>query len=167
MKRSLIKHEDIHSLHPASKHRYVNQWWNNKQICTTSSASYWDVSWNIPVSRRSQCSRTGYSFLFFFINCILIHQNHVLVLIIFFSLWFQVHLTQGDHNGRGMIISWVTPLNLDGSNVVTYWIASNVSDIKRRKKKASTSSYKFYDYSSGFLHHATIKNLEVCVLCIT
>ncbi|CAF2247752.1 unnamed protein product [Brassica rapa subsp. narinosa] len=72
----------------------------------------------------------------------------------------QVHLTQGDHNGRGMIISWVTPLNLDGSNVVTYWIASNGSDIKRRKKKASTSSYKFYDYSSGFLHHATIKNLE-------
>lgn len=86
---------------------------------------------------------------------------------IFCLLWLQVHLTQGDHNGRGMIISWVTPLNLDGSNVVTYWIASNGSDIKRRKKKASTSSYKFYDYSSGFLHHATIKNLEVCVLFIT
>ncbi|KAG7633450.1 Iron/zinc purple acid phosphatase-like C-terminal domain [Arabidopsis suecica] len=32
----------------------------------------------------------------------------------------QVHITQGDHDGRGMIISWVTPLNEDGSNVVTY-----------------------------------------------
>ncbi|KAF8095570.1 hypothetical protein N665_0330s0051 [Sinapis alba] len=72
----------------------------------------------------------------------------------------QVHITQGDHDGRGMIISWVTPLNQAGSDVVTYWIAVNGSDIKRRKKKASTSSYKFYDYSSGFLHHATIKNLE-------
>ncbi|VVB05075.1 unnamed protein product [Arabis nemorensis] len=32
----------------------------------------------------------------------------------------QVHLTQVDHDGRAMIISWVTILNLAGSNVVTY-----------------------------------------------
>ncbi|CAH8314902.1 unnamed protein product [Eruca vesicaria subsp. sativa] len=72
----------------------------------------------------------------------------------------QVHITQGDRDGRGMIISWVTPLNLAGSDVVTYWIASNDNDVKKLKKKASTSSYKFYDYASGFLHHATIKHLE-------
>ncbi|ESQ55503.1 hypothetical protein EUTSA_v10025132mg [Eutrema salsugineum] len=74
----------------------------------------------------------------------------------------QVHLTQGDHNGRAMIISWVTPLNLAGTNVVTYWIAGNGSDVKPEKKKAhaSTSSYRFYDYASGFIHHATIKELE-------
>ncbi|XP_024004405.1 purple acid phosphatase 6 isoform X2 [Eutrema salsugineum] len=74
----------------------------------------------------------------------------------------QVHITQGDHNGRGVIISWVTPINLDGANVVTYWIAGNDSDVIPAKKKAqaSTKSYRFYDYTSGFLHHATIKGLE-------
>ncbi|CAN7082409.1 unnamed protein product [Brassica oleracea var. botrytis] len=74
----------------------------------------------------------------------------------------RVHLTQGDHDGRAMIVSWVTPLNLAGTNVVTYWIAGNSSDVKPAKKKAhgSTSSYRFYDYTSGFLHHATIKGLE-------
>lgn len=68
-----------------------------------------------------------------------------------------------------MIISWVTPLNLAGSNVVTYWIASNGSDLKPAKKRAhaATSSYRFYDYTSGYLHHATIKGLEVCILCVT
>ncbi|CAN8328010.1 unnamed protein product [Cochlearia groenlandica] len=75
----------------------------------------------------------------------------------------QVHITQGDHDGRAMIISWVTPINLAGNNVVTYWMASNGSDVtKPEKKKAhgATKSYRFYDYSSGFIHHATIKGLE-------
>lgn len=62
-----------------------------------------------------------------------------------------------------MIISWVTPLNLAGSDVVTYWKAVNGNVISEKKKaRASTSSYRFYDYTSGFLHHATIKGLEVC-----
>ncbi|KAL9309511.1 putative Acid phosphatase [Arabidopsis thaliana] len=71
----------------------------------------------------------------------------------------QVHITQGDHNGRGMIISWVTSLNEDGSNVVTYWIAS--SDGSDNKSAiATTSSYRYFDYTSGYLHHAIIKELE-------
>ena len=59
----------------------------------------------------------------------------------------------------------MTPLNLAGSNVVTYWKAVD-GDVKPKKKRghASTSSYRFYDYTSGFLHHATIKGLEVCNL---
>ncbi|CAF2032557.1 unnamed protein product, partial [Brassica napus] len=79
-----------------------------------------------------------------------------------YAILERVHLTQGDHDGRAMIVSWVTPLNLAGTNVVTYWIAGNSSDVKPAKKKAhgSTSSYRFYDYTSGFLHHATIKGLE-------
>ena len=75
-------------------------------------------------------------------------------------LFSQVHITQGDHNGRGMIISWVTSLNEDGSNVVTYWIAS--SDGSDNKSViATTSSYRYFDYTSGYLHHAIIKELEV------
>ncbi|CAA7035759.1 unnamed protein product [Microthlaspi erraticum] len=73
----------------------------------------------------------------------------------------QVHITQGDHNGQAMIISWVTPLNLAGTNVVTYWIAGNGTDVPAKKKAhGSTSSYRFYDYASGFLHHANVKGLE-------
>ncbi|CAH8385039.1 unnamed protein product [Eruca vesicaria subsp. sativa] len=71
----------------------------------------------------------------------------------------QVHITQGDHSGRGMIISWVTPTNDDGSNVVNYWIADTDGSTKQ-SAEASTSSYTYYDYTSGFLHHATIKELE-------
>ncbi|VYS52713.1 unnamed protein product [Arabidopsis thaliana] len=75
----------------------------------------------------------------------------------------QVHITQRDHAGRGMIISWVTPLNEDGSNVVTYWIAS--SDGSDNKSViATTSSYRYFDYTSGYLHHATIKELETIQL---
>ncbi|KAL9859907.1 putative Acid phosphatase [Arabidopsis thaliana] len=71
----------------------------------------------------------------------------------------QIHITQGDHNGRGMIISWVTSLNEDGSNVVTYWIAS--SDGSDNKSAiATTSSYRYFDYTSGYLHHTIIKKLE-------
>ncbi|KAG2277843.1 hypothetical protein Bca52824_060398 [Brassica carinata] len=71
----------------------------------------------------------------------------------------QVHITQGDHNGRGMIISWVTPINDDGSNFVKYWITDSDESTKE-SAEASTSSYTYYDYTSGFLHHATIKGLK-------
>ncbi|OAP16632.1 hypothetical protein AXX17_AT1G47250 [Arabidopsis thaliana] len=58
-----------------------------------------------------------------------------------------------------MIISWVTSLNEDGSNVVTYWIAS--SDGSDNKSAiATTSSYRYFDYTSGYLHHTIIKKLE-------
>ncbi|KAL9831386.1 Purple acid phosphatase 19 [Arabidopsis thaliana] len=66
----------------------------------------------------------------------------------------QVHITQGDHDGRGMIISWVTPLNEDGSNVVTYWIA-NSDGSDNKSAIATISSYRYYDYTSGYFHHAT------------
>ncbi|CAD5324989.1 unnamed protein product [Arabidopsis thaliana] len=66
----------------------------------------------------------------------------------------QVHITQGDHDGRGMIISWVTPLKEDGSNVVTYWIA-NSDGSDNKNAIATITSYRYYDYTSGYLHYAT------------
>nr|GME19620.1 purple acid phosphatase 5-like [Ipomoea batatas] len=80
----------------------------------------------------------------------------------------QVHITQGDHEGRGVIISWVTPEEKH-PNWVKYWKASvqgsngkeAATPIKRRRSFAYSSSvYKFYTYTSGFIHHAVIKDLE-------
>ncbi|KAG9140283.1 hypothetical protein Leryth_024431 [Lithospermum erythrorhizon] len=69
----------------------------------------------------------------------------------------QVHITQGDHEGRGMIISWITP-DEPGSNRVLYW-AENNEELKYQAH-GIVLSYKIYNYTSGYIHHCTIKNLE-------
>ncbi|XP_077253121.1 purple acid phosphatase-like [Tasmannia lanceolata] len=68
----------------------------------------------------------------------------------------QVHITQGDHEGNGVIISWVTP-DEPGSNTVLYGTAEN-----KHKFRANgiVTTYKFYNYTSGYIHHCTIKKLE-------
>ncbi|KAL2251016.1 UNVERIFIED_CONTAM: Purple acid phosphatase 2 [Sesamum indicum] len=70
----------------------------------------------------------------------------------------QVHITQGDHEGKSMIISWVTPLH-PTPNEVVYWEAKgNCSD--KQQVQAKTTSYRYYNYTSGHIHHATIKRLK-------
>ncbi|KAL9354365.1 hypothetical protein Peur_052335 [Populus x canadensis] len=68
----------------------------------------------------------------------------------------QVHITQGDHVGKGVIVSWVTA-DESGSNTVIYW-----SESSKQKKEAEgkTYTYKFYNYTSGYIHHCIIRNLE-------
>ncbi|KAK4775332.1 hypothetical protein SAY86_010267 [Trapa natans] len=68
----------------------------------------------------------------------------------------QVHITQGDLVGKAVIVSWVT-VDEPGSSVVLYW-----SDGSHRKKEAKGKyeTYKFYNYTSGFIHHCTVCNLE-------
>lgn len=75
---------------------------------------------------------------------------------IYFSL-LKVHITQGDHVGKGVIISWVTP-DEPGSNTVVYW-----ADNGKHKMRAEGTvlTYKYYNYTSGYIHHCTIKSLEV------
>ncbi|KAL5819221.1 hypothetical protein ACOSQ4_023063 [Xanthoceras sorbifolium] len=68
----------------------------------------------------------------------------------------QVHITQGDHDGRSMIISWVTPFDKE-PNFVTYWEANSK---KKHKTRARITSYKYYNYDSGYIHHATIQGLK-------
>ncbi|XP_048501684.1 purple acid phosphatase 19 isoform X2 [Beta vulgaris subsp. vulgaris] len=70
----------------------------------------------------------------------------------------QVHITQGDRGGRGVIISWVTP-DERHPDVVRYWSANDPSDVKTSHSQIST--YRYYNYSSGYIHHATIRKLEV------
>ncbi|KAK9269977.1 hypothetical protein L1049_025550 [Liquidambar formosana] len=69
----------------------------------------------------------------------------------------QVHITQGDHEGKAVIVSWVTP-DEPGSNTVLYW-----TDNSKQKSSANgiVLTYKYFNYTSGYIHHCTIENLEV------
>ncbi|GKV21093.1 hypothetical protein SLEP1_g31111 [Rubroshorea leprosula] len=49
----------------------------------------------------------------------------------------QVHITQGDHEGKGVIVSWVTP-DEPGSNTVVYW-----KEDTKDKKKAEGKVYTY------------------------
>lgn len=69
----------------------------------------------------------------------------------------QVHITQGDHEGKGVIISWVT-MDEAGSSIVWYWPENN--EQHKNKAKGSVTKYKFYNYTSGYIHHCVIKKLE-------
>ncbi|KAJ8555543.1 hypothetical protein K7X08_013039 [Anisodus acutangulus] len=68
----------------------------------------------------------------------------------------QVYITQGDHEGKGVIVSWTTP-DEPGSNAVLYW-AEN-SNVKS-SAEGFIVSYKYYNYTSGYIHHCPIKDLE-------
>lgn len=83
----------------------------------------------------------------------IVHTNNLLM----FAWVLKVHITQGDHEGRGVIVSWITP-DEEGSTSVLYWAAN--SQIKKNAG-GSVVRYKFHNYSSGYIHHCTINDLEV------
>lgn len=70
----------------------------------------------------------------------------------------QVHITQGNHEGNGVIISWVTPVK-PGSNIVRYWCENEKS--KKKQAEATINTYRFFNYTSGYIHHCIIDDLEV------
>lgn len=45
-----------------------------------------------------------------------------------------------------------------GSNTVLYWSEENKN---KNKAEGIVITYKFYNYTSGYIHHCTIKNLKV------
>nr|GLL23633.1 purple acid phosphatase 2-like [Ipomoea trifida] len=55
-----------------------------------------------------------------------------------------------------MIVSWVT-VDEPGSNTVLYW-----SDNSKHKKEAKgkMKTYKYFTYTSGYIHHCTIRDLQ-------
>nr|XP_011459641.1 PREDICTED: purple acid phosphatase-like [Fragaria vesca subsp. vesca] len=67
----------------------------------------------------------------------------------------QVHITQGDRHGKGVIVSWVT-VDEPGSSTVLYWSANG----KQMKAEGKVKTYNFYNYTSGYIHHTTIKKLK-------
>ncbi|KAJ6897391.1 hypothetical protein NC651_023301 [Populus alba x Populus x berolinensis] len=86
-------------------------------------------------------------------RCIIFLCVFYFFLFLFFS---KVHITQGDHVGKAVIVSWVTA-NEPGSKKVIYW-----SENSEHKEEANSKvyTYKFYNYTSGYIHHCTIRNLE-------
>ncbi|XP_024967108.1 purple acid phosphatase 2-like [Cynara cardunculus var. scolymus] len=68
----------------------------------------------------------------------------------------QVHITQGDHVGKAVIVSWVT-MEEPGSTTVVYWSENNK---KKFIAKGIVTTYIFYNYISGFIHHCNISDLE-------
>lgn len=59
--------------------------------------------------------------------------------------------------GKAMIVSWVT-IDEPGSSTVLYW---GKNSKQKRQAEGKTVTYKFYNYTSGFIHHCTIRNLKV------
>ncbi|PKI38601.1 hypothetical protein CRG98_041034 [Punica granatum] len=69
----------------------------------------------------------------------------------------QVHITQGNHEGNAVIISWVTP-KYPRSNRVHYW--SEKSPSHKKHSHGVITFYKYYNYTSGYIHHCTLRHLE-------
>ncbi|KAJ6829247.1 phosphoenolpyruvate phosphatase-like [Iris pallida] len=67
----------------------------------------------------------------------------------------QVHITQGDYDGRAVIVSWVT--NTPEPSEMLYGKSEHNYDHNARGK---TTNYTYYDYKSGYIHHALIDSLE-------
>lgn len=68
----------------------------------------------------------------------------------------QVHITQGDYDGKAVIISWVTP-HLHGSHTVYYGTEQGKYTLKA---KAFNTSYSFKGYKSGQIYHCVVDGLE-------
>ncbi|KAI5058008.1 hypothetical protein GOP47_0028023 [Adiantum capillus-veneris] len=68
----------------------------------------------------------------------------------------QVHITQGDYDGRAVIISWVQTSN-QAPHVVSYGLANDTSHLI--DVGSNITSYTFANYKSGFIHHCVIRDL--------
>lgn len=68
-----------------------------------------------------------------------------------------MRITQGDYDGKAVIISWVTP-DEPGSSKVHYGSVQGKHDFVA---KGTYSNYTFYKYKSGYTHHCLVSGLEV------
>ncbi|CAM6012210.1 unnamed protein product [Sphagnum balticum] len=67
----------------------------------------------------------------------------------------QVHITQGDLVGKAVIVSWVTVQQ----SAPKVWYGIKQGDYSR-VKEGQTTRYKFYNYTSGFIHRVTLNSLQ-------
>ncbi|OVA09857.1 Phosphoesterase domain [Macleaya cordata] len=68
----------------------------------------------------------------------------------------QVHITQGDYDGKAVIISWVTT-DEPGPSKVQYGTSKEKYEFSA---KGSMTNYTFYNYKSGYIHHCLVDGLE-------
>jgi acid phosphatase type 7 len=69
----------------------------------------------------------------------------------------QVHITLGDQAGTAMIVSWVTENEL-GNDTVMYGTSPEKMVVRAQ---GTHTRYDYFNYTSGFIHHSTLKNLKV------
>ncbi|XP_030506824.1 purple acid phosphatase 2 [Cannabis sativa] len=67
-----------------------------------------------------------------------------------------MHYLKRDHVGEGVIVSWITP-NEPGSSTLLYW--SEKSHLNY-SAQGIFITYSYFNYTSGYLHHCTIDDLE-------
>lgn len=68
-----------------------------------------------------------------------------------------MHITQGDYDGKAVIVSWVTP-DEPGTRHVQYGTSK---DKFKTSAEGTVANYTFYNYKSGYIHHCLIEGLEV------
>ncbi|KAJ7553993.1 hypothetical protein O6H91_06G122600 [Diphasiastrum complanatum] len=68
----------------------------------------------------------------------------------------QVHITQGDSDGKAVTISWITP-KAAGSSQVLYGTSPNAYT---QSSNSTVSTYSYFTYTSGYIHHCLIKGLQ-------
>ncbi|KAI9192554.1 hypothetical protein LWI28_024640 [Acer negundo] len=68
----------------------------------------------------------------------------------------QVHITQGDYDGKAVIISWVTT-DEPGISKVQYGTSENKYEFT---VEGTMRNYTFYKYKSGYIHHCLVDGLE-------
>ncbi|KAF6158100.1 hypothetical protein GIB67_014894 [Kingdonia uniflora] len=68
----------------------------------------------------------------------------------------QVHITQGDYDGKAVIISWVTREEPSPSKV-QYGISEKQYKFSN---EGTVTNYTFYKYDSGYIHHCLVDGLE-------
>ncbi|XP_024522507.1 purple acid phosphatase 2 isoform X2 [Selaginella moellendorffii] len=68
----------------------------------------------------------------------------------------QVHITQGSVTADSMIVSWVTP-SQPGSLAVSF---GNETAKYSRTATGNITTYKYANYTSGYIHHVKLTNLE-------
>lgn len=76
-----------------------------------------------------------------------------------FLVVVQVHITQGDYDGKSVIISWVTESE-PGTSEVWY---GTVEHEFEHKAEGKNTNYTFYNYKSGYIHHCLVDGLEVLI----
>ncbi|OAE26723.1 hypothetical protein AXG93_3310s1220 [Marchantia polymorpha subsp. ruderalis] len=68
----------------------------------------------------------------------------------------QVHIHQGDYEGTAVIVSWVTQDEPGDGKVLYGQAQGNYTTFVI----GEAYSYSFYNYTSGFIHHAVISGLQ-------
>ncbi|KAL3629675.1 Bifunctional purple acid phosphatase 26 [Castilleja foliolosa] len=68
----------------------------------------------------------------------------------------QVHITQGDYDGKAVIISWVTA-DEPGSNKIRYGLSEGHYDLTA---EGTVQNYTFYNYKSGYIHQCLVDGLQ-------